>query len=174
MSRRLSLDARRSLDDPNSDDFQIVLIEVTHDDMEGPVRLSSDATEFISAEPLTYGTRSAWRGAAPATEYYQYVPMTLELPGDQEDVPTAVRIGFSFFDSSLAAVLRSFATPARAQIALVQAATPDLVEQQFLNLETRTSDFGLDVTVEATRWPIEDEGTPMHLMGPDRFPALFR
>ena len=62
MSRRVSLNARQAQIDPVSAEIDVVLIEITHPDLDAPIRLSTDNTERISDEPLIYGTRSPGAG----------------------------------------------------------------------------------------------------------------
>ena len=174
MTRAISLNARRSLDAAATEDFFVVLLEITHPNLETPLRLSTDPTERISTEPLVYGTRSSWRGADPVTDHWQFVAAALELPSDQEDVPAAVRITLDLFDATLPALLRSFETRATANIALVMASDPDTLEQQFLGLEVTGGTYGAQVAISASRKPIEEEGAPMDIIGKQRFPGLFR
>ena len=174
MTRAISLNARTKLDDPWSDDDFAVLFEITHPNLEIPLRLSTLPQQRISTEPLVYGTRSSWRGADPVTDHWQFVAAALELPSDQEDVPAAVRITLDLFDATLPALLRSFETRATANIALVMASDPDTPEQQFLGLEVTGGTYGAQVAISASRKPIEEEGAPMDIIGKQRFPGLFR
>ncbi|MBN8189556.1 hypothetical protein JF540_22990 [Salipiger thiooxidans] len=174
MSRALSLNARTSVDAPWDDDYFIVLMEFDHPDLDEPLRFSTDPTERISAEPYILGTRSSWRGANPSTEYWQFVAASLELPSDQEDVPAAVRLTIDLFDASVPTLLRSFTTRASANIAIVMASDPDTPEQQFLGLEVTAGRYGTQISIEASRKPVEEEGAPMDIIGKQRFPGLFR
>ncbi|MAU44818.1 MAG: hypothetical protein CMP09_08355 [Yangia sp.] len=174
MTRSLSLNARKSIDAPYTDDDFVVLMEFTHPDMETPLRLATDPAERVSNEPVIYATRSSWRGADPTTEYWQFVAASLELPSDQEDVPAAVRLTIDLFDASVPTLLRSFTTRASANIAIVMASDPDTPEQQFLGLEVTAGRYGTQISIEASRKPIEEEGVPMDIIGKQRFPGLFR
>ncbi|WP_226560737.1 hypothetical protein [Salipiger thiooxidans] len=174
MTRSLSLNARKSIDAPYTDDDFVVLMEFTHPDMETPLRLATDPAERVSNEPVIYATRSSWRGADPATEYWQFVSAALELPSDQEDVPAAIRLTIDLLDAGMPELLRSFATRATANFALAMASDPNTPEQQFLGLEVTTASYGSQVIIEASRKPIEEEGVPMDIIGKQRFPGLFR
>lgn len=174
MSRALSLNARTSIDAPYAEDFFIVLIEFDHPDMATPLRFSTDPTERVSDEPLIYGTRSSWRGADPVSDYWQFIAASLELPSDQEDVPAAMSLTIDLFDASLPELLRSFTSRPSANLALAMVSEPDTPEQQFLNLEVITSSYGNQITISASRKPIEEEGAPMDIIGKQRFPGLFR
>lgn len=174
MSRRVSLNARRAMDAPASADPELVLIEFDHPELDAPLRLSTDATERVSDEPLRYGTRSTWRGADPETEPFLATLVSLELPGDEEDVPAAARFIVFFYDETLPILLQSFSTPATAHLAIVRASQPDVIEQEYLDLLTTGFGVGTAVSLQISRRPIEDELAPMHIMGRDRVPGLFR
>ena len=176
MSRALSLNARAQQDAPCADDLPAVLIEITHPELETPIRLSSDNADLISqsAEAQIRGTRSSWRGADPATEPFLFLPMGLEMPSDESDRPAAMRIVFDLFDAALPALLRTIADRAKANVAVVMASTPDLVEQAWLGLEMVGAGFGSQVSIEMSREAIEEEGAPMHIVGKHRFPGLYR
>ncbi|MCA0963276.1 hypothetical protein [Salipiger bermudensis] len=176
MSRVLSLNARAQQDAAFADDLPVVLLEVSHPDLDAPVRLSSDNADLISqsAEAQIRGTRSSWRGANQENEFFLWVPMGLEMPGDEDDVPAQMRIVIDLFDATLPALLRSFETRAKANAAVVMASTPNLVEQAWLGLEVVTARFGSQIAVQMSREPIEDEGAPMHVVGKHRFPGLYR
>ncbi|MBR9837023.1 MAG: hypothetical protein GYB50_03910 [Rhodobacteraceae bacterium] len=168
------MNARRVIDAPHAEDFFVVLMEFDHPDLEVPLRFSTDSSERISIEPLIYGTRSSWRGADPANDYWQFVAAQLELPSDQEDVPAALKLTIDLFDASVPALLRSFKTRATCNMALVMASDPHTPEQQFLGLEVTEGTYGTRIEIAASRKPIEEEGAPMDIMGKRRFPGLFR
>ena len=62
----------------------IALLTLTHEDLETPIRISSDPTQRIeslsTAADLVYGTVS--RG-----ETFVFLPMTIKLPSDTDEGP---------------------------------------------------------------------------------------
>jgi hypothetical protein len=53
--RRISLNRRLSQDEAHDDDVELVLIKISHPDLDEPILLSSDPTERVSIEPVIYG-----------------------------------------------------------------------------------------------------------------------
>ncbi len=174
MSRRLSLNARTTQDASHASDFEVVLLEIDHAEFDAPLRLSTDPTERLSSDPLRYGTRSTWRGADPLAEPFSYIIASLELPGDEEDVPAGARIILDLFDHSVVSLLRSVSTRATAHLAVVMASSPDLIEQEWTGLQVMSAAYGQAIEVPLSRRPIEEEAAPMDIIGRDRFPGLFR
>ena len=52
--RRISVNARSAHDAASTDEIEVVLIQIEHPQLAAPVRLSTDPTERISVDPLTY------------------------------------------------------------------------------------------------------------------------
>ncbi|QEW21229.1 hypothetical protein LA6_003437 [Marinibacterium anthonyi] len=173
--RLVSLNARTAFDAATTDEVEIALISIEHPALAAPVRLSTDPTERISADPLIYGTRSTWLDANPATEPYLFVLASAEIPGDEEDVPAAATLVLENVDKDMAAVLRSFTDRPTVHMAIVVASSPDLVEVEFrgLKIVDANGDAGQN-TITISRAPIEEETVPMDRFTKDRFPGLFR
>lgn len=174
MSRTLSLTARTFGQAAASGEVAVVLIQVEHPSLAAPIRLSSDPTVLLSEEPLRYGTRSTWNGADPATEPFVFTVASFVLPGDQEDAPASLQLVLDLFDAALVTQLRSVTTQATLHLALVLASSPDLVEIEYRGLRVVSADYGEQLTITATRRPIEDEAVPKDRFTKDRFPGLFR
>lgn len=173
--REVSLNARMAHEQANSGDVEVMLITVEHDALSAPVRLSTDPTERISIEPLRYGTRSTWLDADPATDPYYFVLVSATLPSDQEDAPTAFSLTLANVDNDIAKLLRSFTTPAIVHMAIVLAASPDLVEREARSLHLTLAEGDVEtVELTITRAEIEGETVPMDRFTRQRFPALFR
>lgn len=172
--RRLSLNARRAQDQAGSAEIHVALIEITHPELlDGPIRLSTDNAELVSEDPDVYGTRSAWRGADPATQPWLWIVASALLPSDQEESPATAQVVLENLDGALIRLLRSFRGPATAHMAVVMAATPDLIEAEWLNLELQTSDItDAEITLSLSRDEIELEPMPSGRMTRDRFPGL--
>lgn len=175
MSRRLSLNARQAQIDPVSADFDVVLIEITHPDLDAPIRLSTDNTEMISDEPRIYGTRSTWRGADPSTDPYLWIVASAVLPDDAEDAPAQAQIVLENLDSRLVEVLRSYTDMATVAIAVVEAATPNLIEAEWHGmLLSNAEGTSAEITLSLSRDEIELEHFPAGRMTRQKFPGQWR
>lgn len=175
MSRRVSLNARWAQIDPVSAEIDVVLIEITHPDLDAPLRLSTDNTEMISDEPRIYGTRSTWRGADPATDPYLCIIASAVLPDDAEDAPAQAQIVLENLDSRMIEVLRSYTDMATVAVAVVEAATPNLIEAEWHGMLLSTAEgTSAEITISLSRDEIELEHFPAGRMTRQKFPGLWR
>lgn len=173
--RRVSLTARMAHEEPVTDEVLVMLMMIEHASLSAPVRISTDPTERLSVDPLSYGTRSSWMGADPATEPFLFAAMEAELPGDQEDAPAGFTMVTSTVDAGIAKLLTSFTDRADAHMALVYASQPDVIEQELRNAKLVTADGASgEIVMTVSRNPIEDETVPTDGYTKMRFPGLYR
>lgn len=174
MSRALSLNARLALDAPASAEIEAVLIEISHPDLTDPIRLSTDNTERLTVDPLTYGTRSGWRGADPLNEPYLWVVAQAVVPGDDADAPAQATLVLENLDSAMVELLRSFTDPAQIAMAVVMAATPDLIEAEWTGLLLTKADADAgQIVLSLGRDEVEMEPFPPGRMTRRNFPGIW-
>lgn len=145
----------------------VCLLTVTHATMAEPIRLSSDATERLSTDPLTYGTIS--RGNP-----YLFLPFEFTLPQDRDDAPPRVEIVFDNVDNSLVGIFRAINDPLDILVEVVMASAPDLVEtslpkMRLANISYSASQISAALIVDG----LVTEPFPSGNFNPGRFPALF-
>lgn len=175
MSRRVSLNYRLSMDASETDQVEVVLIHITHPELSGPIRLSTDPTSRLSVEPLTYGTRSTWKDSDPLTEPFEFVVAAAQMPDDNEDTPPAAQLVFAALDAGLAASLRSTNLPATVSMAVVLASAPDLVEFEIGGLKlVEAGGDAAEITLNLSRDPLTAEPSPFRRMTRTTFPGLHR
>nr|WP_272212409.1 hypothetical protein [Marinicella sp. W31]MDC2878324.1 hypothetical protein [Marinicella sp. W31] len=173
--RRVSFNARTAFDAETGGDIEVALFVFEHALLPEPIRLSTDPTERISAEPLIYGTRSIWNGANPVVDPYLFVLASAEVPGDMEDAPAAATLVLENVDNEIASVLRSFVDYATVHMAVVLVGSPDLVEVEYRDMKLVSADGDAgEVRIAIGRRPIEDERVPMDRFTKDRFPGIYR
>lgn len=171
--RRLSLNARMMQDDDASAELYVVLFEITHPDLEAPIRLSTDNTERLSSEPLYYGTRSNWRGANPVSQPFLWVIASALVPSDFEDAPAAATLVLETLDHTMVDLVRSFTSPATVHMAVVLASSPTAIEAEWSDLLIVSADVTAgEITLSISRDEVEMEYYPMGRMSRDRFPGL--
>lgn len=171
--RLVSLNARQAVEAGTTDQVEVVLLTIESDELDAPVRLSTDNTERLSDDPLTYGTRSTWMGADPATDPYLFILASIEVPGDQQDVPAAAAIVIENVTNRIGKVLRGLTRPATVHLAVVFADTPDLPEVAYHNMiMTDAGGDNSEVRIEVSRREIEDEIVPTHRFTRQRFGGL--
>jgi len=157
VSRDLSLTARQALYADATDEVFLILLTLSHDDLEAPIRVTSDAVETVS------------RG-----DTFVPFPFDLQLPDDQEGKAPKAKLVIDNVDRSIVRAIRSLSTAPTALIEIVRAAAPDTVEATF-------EDFRLiNVTYDAKRvegvLSIEDfvaEPYPAATFSPGFFPGMF-
>lgn len=159
--RRLSLNARLALDAAASDEIEAALFLIEHPDLVAPIRLSTDNTERLSDDPLIYGTRSTWQGANPVTDPYLWIIASAILPGDEEDAPASARVVLENLDSEMVTLLRSFTEPAEISIAVIMAASPNVIEAQWTGLRLTSAEVtGGEIVLALSRDEVELEPFP--------------
>lgn len=171
--RRLSLNARMALDAPASSEIYAALFEISHPDLSAPIRLSTDNTERLSAEPLYYGTRSTWRGANPITEPYLWVVASALLPSDLDDAPAAGTVVLEALDRAMVTMVRSVTTRPTIRMAVVLADSPSLIEQEWGEMQIMSADINAgEISLSFSREEIEAEYFPPGRTSRERFPGL--
>jgi uncharacterized protein DUF1833 len=168
MPRELSLTARTAFNAERTDEVSVVLVTITHADLEEPIRLSSDPTVRLSDDPLRYGTRH--QGAE-----YEFVLVSAVLPDDREGQPIGVTLAFENVARDMASIARAVVTPAQADIVLVLASSPDEIEEAYTGLRAVRGTYdAARVTFEFSRQLATKKPWPAHRMTQNRFPGLFR
>lgn len=171
--RRLSLTARTAQDASTSDEVEVMLVKISHPDLDAPIRLTSDPTERLSIEPLYYGTRSTWETADGSP--FLFVLMSTTLPDDQDDQPSAATLVLEVVDKDMAAPLRSTIRRATVDIAVVLSSSPDVVEIEWTGLSlTAAEGDASEIKLSISRDPITSEPFPARRMTRNVMPGLHR
>ncbi len=172
--RRVSLNARLAGDATSSGEVEALLLEITHPDLEKPIRLSTDNTERISTAPLVYGTRSTWRGADPVTEPFLWLVASALVPSDLEDAPAAGTLILEVLDAEMVRLLRSFTGRATLAMAVVLSSSPSVVEAEWSDMPIISAEITpSEITIQFSREEIEAEYYPTGRMTRSQFPGLF-
>lgn len=141
----IPLSARRTMFEERTPELEVLLVTITHPDLDEPIRLSSDPTERLSTDPLVYGTTSN------ALEYL-FVLMGAVLPDDRKGSPPKTSLTFDNIDSTYVELARSFTSPAYVDLKVVFASAPDLVTQHYAGLRmTRVSFDESSLTFDVSR-----------------------
>jgi hypothetical protein len=166
--REISLNARLAMNAAYTGDVPIVLVTINHPDLADPIRLSSDPTQRLSADPLEYGTVSN-------DEVYKFVLMAAILPDDREGSPLTASLAFDNVAADMAKVLRSVLSPASLDLALVFASDPNAVEELYQDLRAVKGGYDASrITLDISREAVTAEPWPAHRMTQNRFPGLYR
>ena len=150
---------------------EVCLLTITHPAWSDPIRLSTDATEFLrfadDGSPM-YGTVS--RG-----ETFEFVPVAPILPDSHDETPPQGRVSIDNVSQLVAPYLRMVDdTPPRVTVEVVLASSPDIVDQVWPEMELTQA------TVDASRAEVtlgmdigSNEAMPWLRFIPAYFPNLF-
>ncbi len=169
MARVFSLNARRAFTAGQTSDVAINLMVIRCNDLPAPVRLSSDPTERITTDPLTYGTRSNG-------EIYNFILMAAVVPDDIPGTPPSAQIIIENVSADVAKQFRNAKSPVYVDMYIVFASAPDFVEQvSWLDLRLTNFTFGDEnVSLNFSHEVLTSEPYPSQRMTRSRFPGLFR
>jgi len=158
---------RAAMNSQETAEIPVGLLTITHPSFPTPLRLSSDPTERLSDEPLTYGTSS--RGDA-----YIFCPMVVMLPDDLgERAPTA-RLMIENVSRQIVEKIRGISIPALGKLELVLASSPDDVEIGYPDFEIKRAQYNANIiTLELSIDALTDEPYPADTFNPSGFPGLF-
>jgi hypothetical protein len=171
--RQVSLSARTQHDQAHSGSVEIVLLKFSHVDLITPIRLSTDPSELLSADPLAYGTRSTWLSGGDTP--FQFVIASALLPDDIDEVTTTASIVIEAAGQEAVDLLRSVSERATVDMAMVLADTPDLVEAEWRGLELVGMDGDASaITLKISGDDLYAEPWPTARMTKNRFPGLFK
>ncbi len=166
MSRTLSLGMREAMNAQETGEVSVALLTLEHPSFPDPLRLSSDPTERLSEEPLTYGTVS--RG-----ETYIFCPMGVSLPDDLGERAPAARLMVENVSRELVAVLRDIASPGTARLEIVLASSPDDVEIEYPAFDIVRAQYNANtITLELSIDALTEEPYPARAFDPSGFPGL--
>ena len=173
--RRISLNARMATDAVSTDQIEVLLFEINHPDLDAPIRLSTDNADLIEVVETAQirGTRSTWRGADPVTEPFLWVVASAILPSDSQDDPGEAQLVLDVLDAAYAELLLSFVDLATIHIGMVMASTPDVIEDEVLDLNLTVAEItDTEVGLTLSRQEIELEYYPPGRMTRTKFPGL--
>jgi hypothetical protein len=153
----------------------IVLMTFTHALLATPLRFCCPPLKRMTLEPLTYGLTS--RG-----QPYGFLPVEALLPGDEEGTAPRGRIVLDDIagpdaDGNLVRasdLLRISPVSAKLLFEIVRAATPDVVEQSWPELEmSRAPISNGAIAIELSAMTMEREPCPCDRLTPGVAPTLF-
>jgi hypothetical protein len=171
-----SLDLRQHEDAPHHDKLQVALIILRSDELEKPLRVSTDNKHRLSVKPLVYGTKSTWQTEREdgGPEDFLYISMLATVPDEPDSgLPTA-SVTIIDGDGAIRKKLRNARGEVTVDMAVVMADAPNTLLDFWLGM--RLSDAtgqGSFLTFEIGAYPVLEELYGSVRMTRDRTPALF-
>lgn len=166
---QLSMSFRQAFNEESTDEFPVVLVEITPAGATEPVRICSEPAERLSTDPLKYGI-------IHEGEEYGWVVMSSAWPDDQEGKPPSTTLVFANVTEDMAASVRGVTPGTQAQVVLkmVLSSAPDDVEESYVMKATNGSYNPQQVSLDVSQEPIESEPWPAFRTTKARFPGLYR
>lgn len=171
MSRLDSLSpaALKAMFSPDGDDTLAVLLTITGEGIDTPVRLTDNYTKRISTtnDEVVYGITSR-------SNDFIFIPFSISLPSEENDAAPNCKITINDVTRYLIPVIREATTSLNVLIELVLTSTPDNVETSFggflmsgisYNANTVTADLNVE--------SLAIEPFPAHTFTPAYFQGLF-
>lgn len=165
----VSLNFRQSAYAQETGRVLICLMTLTHDDLEEPIRLSSDPTERLdeTVSEVVYGTVSR-------SQEYVYLPMTLKLPDDTDSGPGEMVIELDNIHRAYTQAIRTIQSPVKVNVELVMDNDLDTVEGQWPEYLLTGVTYDSAVIRGTLRMEtLESEPFPSGTFNPSYFPGLF-
>lgn len=104
----------------------LVLLTLTHPELDRPIRVTSDGVETMSNGNV-----------------FAPMPFEVVLPDDVEGRTPQAQLRFDNTSQEIVAILRGLTTPPVMTIQVVRASNPDFVERQWTGLEWRASSIDI-------------------------------
>lgn len=170
MARKVSKKAREHVQAEVDPLVKVFLITLYHEDLQEPIRVSSDPTERLGSDEINviYGTRS--NGYE-----YMYAGFDACFANDEDGSPPQVQISIPNADRSIIEAIESMGPgPVTVDIQLVFADTPDIVEVALTGMEL--SDITYDesaISGIVSRDLLFQEPFPFRSFTPNEWPFLF-
>jgi hypothetical protein len=166
---QLSLSFRQAFNEESTDEYPVILVEITPAGAAEPERICSEPVQRLSADPLRYGI-------VHQGEEYQWVMMSAAWPDDQESAPPSTKLIFENVVEDMAATVRGVTPGTQTDVVLkmVLSSAPDDVEESYAMKATNGSYNAQQVSLDISREPIESEPWPAFRMTKDNAPGLFR
>jgi hypothetical protein len=160
---------REAFNAESTDEFPVILIEITPSGAAAPVLICSEPARRLSSDPLRYGI--VHQGSE-----YEWVVMTAAWPDDQEGKPPSTTLIFANVTEDMASTIRGVTPGTQAEVVLkmVLSSAPDDVEESYVMKATNGSYNAMQVSLDVSREPIESEPWPAFRTTKQRYPGLYR
>jgi hypothetical protein len=166
--RWLSFPMRRALQAEATDEIAVLLVTITHADLEEPIRLSSHALTTISVDPFVMGVRSGGHD-------YVHLIQSYALPDDPESGAPTGRLAVVDILGSLRRAAKVLIDHPTVDFDIVLASSPDTIEDGLhdeIEVASATWQAGvLTLDLQAVDY---DEPVPAHRMSKRHAPGLHK
>lgn len=169
----LSQAAIKAMFASETDEALILLITITDpSDPTEPIRLADNYTGRLSS--LTTDTEIVY-GVHSNGHDYLFLPMQLQLPGEQETGASQCSLVFNFVTPEAIVLIREKLTsPVDVTIDLVMSGSPNHIEASFSGFKITNVTYNADqITFDLNMVSLSREPFPCFTFTPANFPGLF-
>ncbi len=174
--RALPFPVRGSEDTRTDAEIEAGLVILRHPSEPLPWLIASDNKVAVARFPQPrWATLSRWQSPDGQPRQFAFVPMSIMVPEEGEDMPAELPVTIANNDPRLIELVISDARRlVTADFAIVRASAPDTVLYEQRELEVSGSQFGpAFITFSLTLAPILDYPHPGDMITEERFPALY-
>lgn len=157
---------RRALYARDGGQVACALLTISHV-TEGTFRISTDTTQRLTDDPVTYGTIS--RGQA-----YQFCPCDVLLPLSERGSEPVARLAIANVSRDLVPLVRSVEAGITCKIEIVDPAEPDIVQRDVGTMRVTAASYSATEIVITMRHDLRiNEQFPKGKFTPGGFPGIF-
>lgn len=157
MSRTPSLTFRQAVYSQDTEEVFIILLEISHDDLDAPIRICNAGVDITSNG-----------------NQFVYYPFALNLPDDDADSVPQAQLTIDNVDLQQVEAIRSIQSPPSVRIMVVLASTPNTIEVDFSDFIINNIKYdAMTITGTLTIEDFYSEPVPGDYFVPSEFPALF-
>lgn len=157
MARPFSTSLRTILEDPDSSDVYLILIEISHATLGTPLRFANNTENIVSNGNTFTG-----------------FPFEIEIPGDENGPPRG-RITIQNVDRKIGMAVRELTTPPRIRLQAVLASDLNTVWLDFKHFWFRNiRGDAMQIQGDIDSWDFSVEPWPSRRLTKARFPGLFK
>lgn len=165
--RTLSLNFRKALFAQESSEVPILLMTITHEELDDPIYISTDPTERYQDEPPLYRTVSR-------SIEFKYAGATVTIPSEEDKAPPVAKLTIANVARNLVPLARSVSTPPIIRIEAVLSTDLETLEMVWpaMNMSNLTYDASFltfDLSIDA----LVTEPYPAGTFSPAHFFGLF-
>lgn len=174
--RLLPFHVRAGQDKATDAEIEVGLVILRHPAEPLPWLIASDNKVMIQRFPQPrWATLSRWQSPDGKPRQFLFVPMSILVPEEGEDMPAELPITVDNRDPRLVELVISDARRlVTADFAVVNASAPDTILYEQRGLEVSGSSFGPSfISFSLTMAPILDYPHPGDMITEERFPALY-
>ena len=158
MARTVSLAAMQAIMANETEKVFLVLLDIEHEDLVGPIRLVDNTVDIVSE-----------------TNTYTAFPFTARMPNDDEDREPTAELVVANVTREIIDELRSISSPLNITMKVVLADSPSVIEWGPVEMDVHSAMYDADaIVLQLGMQAMTREPFPYWSFTPANFPGLFK